>query len=81
MGGVGGDEYLYPKEDGRGEEEGRKGSSSLPSCGVGGAAAMIVLPRGVVFIDKKGLKVVFGGGAARRRQRLSRWNFSHGLAT
>ena len=67
MGGVGGDEYLYPKEDGRGEEEeGRKGSSFLPSCGVGGAAAMIVLPRGGLFIDKKGLEVVFGGGGGSR---------------
>ena len=30
MGGVGGDEYLYPKEDGRGREEARKEGRDPP---------------------------------------------------
>ena len=59
--------YIQRRTDGeRRRKEGRKGSSSLFSCGVGGAAAMIVLPRGGLFIDKKGLEVVFGGGGGSR---------------
>ena len=56
--------YIQRRTDGerRRRKEGRDLPPSLPSCGVGGAAAMIVLPRGGLFIDKKGLKVVFGGG-------------------
>ena len=30
MGGVGGDEYLYPKEDGRGEEKEEEEGRDLP---------------------------------------------------
>ena len=52
--------YIQRRTDG--ERRRRKEGRDLPPSP---HAAMIVLPRGGLFIDKKGLKVVFGGGGSR----------------
>lgn len=59
MGGVGEDEYLYPKEEGKK----KKGSSSPLLLRRWRHCCDDRPPRGAFFIDKKGLKV--GGGGAR----------------